>query len=576
MKIHYHIILYLLLFGVVSCRTSSPIAKSKKERNSDSKQESRIKYLLIEGTTEKIIGNLNEADSLFKLCLNIDQKNAACYYELSGISLQKKDIERALEYGIKAVRYQPNNEWYKLNLALLYINNKNEKEAIKLFEELTLEHPERYEYLYSLSDSYINIGEYNKAISPLNKLEKLIGNDPELLVQKHRLYLQIGEEQKAINEIQKLIDNNPKDVKYYGLMAELFEAIGEDDKALEQYQKIIAIDSTNGIVNISLYQYYILRGEKQKAYTYLTPAIGSKDVNLEPKINVLLHLFSDFQNNNDLQSFIFNLCELLISTHPNNSKSYSIYADYLLQDNQKEKALKYFKKSVALEQQTYALWNQIIILESNLNEIEALKDDSKSAMEIFPTQPTFYYFNGYANSRLGNYQEAVFALNIGKELVLDDHYLLAEFHQLLGDAYHELEDHSLSDLNYDLSLEQHPNNPFVLNNYSYYLALRNKTLDKAKIMIQRAIELNPENANYLDTYGWILFLDKEYKDAEFWLLKAIDFGGANNGTILEHYGDVLYKLNKEVAALKYWELAKNNNNKSPILIQKINLKKYIE
>ena len=95
-------------------------------------------------------------------------------------------------------------------------------------------------------------------------------------------------------------------------------------------------------------------------------------------------------------------------------------------------------------------------------------------------------------------------------------------------------------------------------------------------MIQRAIELNPENANYLDTYGWILFLDKEYKDAEFWLLKAIDFGGANNGTILEHYGDVLYKLNKEVAALKYWELAKNNNNKSPILIQKINLKKYIE
>ena len=76
--------------------------------------------------------------------------------------------------------------------------------------------------------------------------------------------------------------------------------------------------------------------------------------------------------------------------------------------------------------------------------------------------------------------------------------------------------------------------------------------------------------------GGFLFLQKKYNDSEFWLLKAIDFGGAKNGTILEHYGDVLYKLNKEVDALKYWKLAKNNNNNSPNLIQKINLKKYIE
>ena len=125
--------------------------------------------------------------------------------------------------------------------------------------------------------------------------------------------------------------------------------------------------------------------------------------------------------------FIFNLCELLISTHPHQSKSYSIYADYLLQDKQDKKALEYFKKSVALDQQTYALWSQIIILESNLNKLEQLKEDSKTAMEIFPTQPTFYYFNGYANNRLGNYQDAVTSLNIGKELVIEDHYLLAEF-----------------------------------------------------------------------------------------------------------------------------------------------------
>jgi len=576
LKIYCHIIFYFFLIGNISCTTSKKTIKNKDSKNIVSKQESRIKKLLIEGTTEKIIGNLNEADSLFKMCLTIAPKNAVCFYELSGISLQKNEIEDALAFAEKAADYQPKNEWYKLNLALIFIENKKEKEAIKIFEELTFEHPERYEYLYSLSDSYINVGEYKKAISPLDKLEKLIGKNPELLVQKHRLYLQIGEQENAINEIQKLIDNNPKEVKFHGLMAELYESLGEDEKALKQYQKILAIDSINGIVNISLYQYYIIKGEKEKAFTYLRPAIRSKDVKLEPKIDVLLRLFNEFQVKKESREFIFNLCELLISTHPDQSKSYSIYADYLLQDKQEEKALEYFKKSVVLDQQTYALWSQIIILESNLNKLEQLKEDSKKAMEIFPTQPTFYYFNGYANNRLGNYQDAVTSLNIGKELVIEDHYLLAEFYQLLGDAYHELEDHDLSDLNYDLSLEEHPNNPFVLNNYSYYLALRKKSLPKAEKMIKRAIELNTENANYLDTYGWILFLEKKYTDSEFWLLKAIDFGGAKNGTILEHYGDVLFKLNKKEKALKYWKMAQENNNTSPTLIQKINLNLYIE
>ena len=43
-------------------------------------------------------------------------------------------------------------------------------------------------------------------------------------------------------------------------------SLGEDEKALKQYQKILTIDSTNGIVNISLYQYYIIKGDKEKEF----------------------------------------------------------------------------------------------------------------------------------------------------------------------------------------------------------------------------------------------------------------------------------------------------------------------
>ena len=131
MKIYYHIIFCFFLIGNISCSTSKKSVKTKASKNIVSKQESRIKKLLIEGTTEKIIGNLNEADSLFKMCLNIDPKNAVCFYELSGIYLQKKEIEDALEFAEKAADYQPKNEWYKLNLALLFIENKKELLELK-------------------------------------------------------------------------------------------------------------------------------------------------------------------------------------------------------------------------------------------------------------------------------------------------------------------------------------------------------------------------------------------------------------------------------------------------------------
>ena len=95
-------------------------------------------------------------------------------------------------------------------------------------------------------------------------------------------------------------------------------------------------------------------------------------------------------------------------------------------------------------------------------------------------------------------------------------------------------------------------------------------------MILKAIEINSENFSYLDTYGWILFLSQNYSDAEFWLQKSLDYGGINSGTVLEHYGDVLYKLNRTSEALDYWKKAKDKGDYSDRLLDKIAGKKYIE
>ena len=82
----------------------------------------------------------------------------------------------------------------------------------------------------------------------------------------------------------------------------------------------------------------------------------------------------------------------------------------------------------------------------------------------------------------------------------------------------------------------------------------------------------PNDRNYMDTFGWILYQQKKYTEAEIWLSKSSEMG-IKNPTILEHYGDVLYKLNKNEEALKKWIESKQAGNNSHGLEKKIKEKK---
>ena len=80
----------------------------------------------------------------------------------------------------------------------------------------------------------------------------------------------------------------------------------------------------------------------------------------------------------------------------------------------------------------------------------------------------------------------------------------------------------------------------------------------------------------MDTYGWVMFQIGEYEKAEQILFNAVIKDGERSGEILEHYGDVLFKLKNKKKAITFWEKAKATGEHSTELIQKINENKFIE
>ena len=132
-----------------------------------------------------------------------------------------------------------------------------------------------------------------------------------------------------------------------------------------------------------------------------------------------------------------------------------------------------------------------------------------------------------------------------------------------------MEQHLHSDSLYELALEIEPENVQVLNNYSYYLSLRNHNIEKAEKMSKKSNQLSPNNPSFQDTYAWILYQQKKYSEAKIWIEKAYENGGDASPVITEHYGDICFQLLEKEQAVIFWKKAKSLGKGSPYLDKKI-------
>ena len=155
-------------------------------------------------------------------------------------------------------------------------------------------------------------------------------------------------------------------------------------------------------------------------------------------------------------------------------------------------------------------------------------------------------------------------------------HLLSQCFSSLGDCYHSLGDNAKSDESYEKALRYSPDNAFTLNNYAYYLSVRNTSLDKAAEMSKHSNELQPGMASFEDTYAWILFKQKKYAEARAWIEKALVHDKDHSAVQAEHYGDIMFYLGDTDAAVQNWKKAKEYGGDSPVLERKINERKYIE
>lgn len=106
------------------------------------------------------------------------------------------------------------------------------------------------------------------------------------------------------------------------------------------------------------------------------------------------------------------------------------------------------------------------------------------------------------------------------------------------------------------------------NYIAYMWAERGKKLDMALALVQQALAEDPENGAFLDTLGWIYYMQGRYTEALEQLQKAGALV-ADDPTVWEHLGDTYLKLNNRSAATEYWKKALEMDPENQRLVEQL-------
>ena len=565
---------FVLLLLIGSCKTSSKAVSDTGTKLTD-EQKVSMDRAFMEGQRAKAIEDYDEALKKFQDVLKIDPKNADAHYEVATLLYGANKFDEALVESDEAVKLNPTNKWYLEQTAAIQMKKNNTKDAIKSYEQLIKLSPNDPDNYFDLSYLYLQTNQPDLAIKTYDQFEKNYGLEESVVLQKERIYLKENKFDNAVTEIQKLIDAYPGEVQYMGMLAELYALNNKKDKAAEIYQKILEIEPDNAQALMATADINAGKGDSTARFAGMKKVFANPKVNIDVKVKMLYPYIQFYDLKPEKIKEAYELADIMVATHPNEAKAYAIKGDLYYIDKKDSLALPSYLKSLELQKQIFAVWQQVMQIYNEQRDWQNLDKVSTEAMEMFPNQAVIYLFKGGAEFQMKQYDRALKAFTKGEKMANDNPQLKAAIYSNLGDTYHSLNRDLESDSAYEKSLKLDPENAFVLNNYSYYLSLRKVNLERAKQMSAYSNKLDPENESFMDTYAWILFQLGEFKEAKNFQEHAVT-KNPHNPTLLEHFGDILIELGDKDKAVEYWRKAKEAGSDSKTLDTKIASLKYVE
>ena len=550
--------------------------------------QTRLDYFMAEAAKSRMQGQWSKAMELYSHCLQIDSCSAEALYQLGRISFYLRQDSAGLEYLHKAVDLDPDNTYYIEPLAAILLRQGCEDDALPLLEHISKLQSNRSDVLSHLASIYSKTGRLEDAISTLDRLEMLEGKMSQLSNEKFSLYMEMGDSVKAFAELQSLCDEYPADLSYKIDMAYCYQQLGDYEKALQMYDEVRAIDPANVPLQMAMLDYYLSQGMDSLYDATRDSILYAPETETAKRVVLIQQMVQRMSPDSADTEQIIKRFERVLQLDSTNVELLTMYAAFLDYRQKPQEMIQSVMSRVLLVEPDNEMATQWLLqYYASRKDYFSLEEICRRGVNYHPKDLVYPYFLGMIMLERNNNAEALEVLERGIRLRSEDTRLalVSDAFTVKGDVFYKMGKHADAFLQYDSALVYNKDNVLCLNNYAYYLSLRNENMDKAEEMSYRTIKAEPDNRTYLDTYAWILFMQAKYEQAQEYMDKVVPRDSSEqflmtdlytSTAILEHAGDIAWMNGDAERATYLWQLAvrRGDDEVTPILRKKAKKRKY--
>ena len=183
---------------------------------------------------------------------------------------------------------------------------------------------------------------------------------------------------------------------------------------------------------------------------------------------------------------------------------------------------------------------------------EALDYFQKKIINFKNPSTKILYDTANIYKRFKNYKKAIEYYSLVLSKIDNNTSTFADVLYRRGGSFERMGNYKNADIDLLQSLEIRPNDPYSLNYLAYSWLERNVKIEEAIQMLDKAYKEKENDPYITDSVGWGYYLIGDYKSAEKYLRKAVELM-PDDPIVNDHYGDVLWQLNRKMQASYFWK-----------------------
>ena len=507
--------------------------------------------------TEKNQFNQKYLSNYFSALVSVtNQKNddAIIFFNSSKFLMNKHDnflreyvfslvLGGQVKNAINQIKRSNNSNFFEgdLLLALDSITKKNYKQAEKRLKKLlAYQENEAYEFvIIKILESYNHLFLNSK----IKKNSRNLGRIDLITSSFQNCYLGT---KKTDSNFLNLINSSENEYSRYlffhlGNIIEKkdYELVNEISKTIDPLMSSLLIAQSKKWIDENKYEkfnnYFSCKSENDllaEFFFLIANLYSSQDLFKES--NFYLNL-SNYLN----PKFYFNLSLLAENYHLNNNLE---FAKKILNELSDEEEVYHWFKTKKITQ----------FLAEQEKDNEALDYFEKKINKFKNPSTKILYDIANIYKKFKNYEKAIEYYSLVLSKIDKNTSTYADVLYRRGGSFERMGNYEMADIDLLKSLEIRPDDPYSLNYLAYSWLERKFKIKEAMEMLNKAYNEKENDPYITDSVGWGYYLIGDYENAEKYLRKAVELM-PDDPIVNDHYGDVLWQLNRKMQAKYFWK-----------------------